>query len=195
MVLLFSSQLLFQNNLKKIVGCTIMNYVGNTLLCCAFPCYNSASSIMFSSASAVASLLGIFFLLDGVKKSKVQQIENISHLNSLAYSNPLFATSVSLLFLSLFGFPPFLGFWGKFYVCSAMIGKNWTLAIYAATLISNLICIAKILDAIWFRKNKETFIFAENTVESVNLMAFLMIIAIPAVCKILQLMNAELYFA
>jgi NADH-quinone oxidoreductase subunit N len=191
----FSAQLLFQNNLRKIITCVLMNYIGTIFLCCAFPCYNSVGGVIFLISSQVVSLLGIFFLLAMVKKSKFQEIDDIRDLCSLSRKHPFFALSTSILFLSFLGFPPFLGFFGKFYVCSTIIGQGLALVIYAISFISNLICMSKILDAIWFKKNNEFFIFDGSTERMIHAFACLTIVAVPLVYKILQLINTELYFA
>jgi NADH-quinone oxidoreductase subunit N len=187
-------QLPFQNNLRKIIACAVTSHVGTIFICCAFPCYNSANAVIFSTASEMISLLGIFVLLDEVKKNKYSEIENIQHLNSLQNRHPIFALSIFALFLLLFGFPPFLGFQSRFYLFSAMVENFSMLMIYAATLIPNLICIIKISEALWFKKNNDIFIFDEVTGKITGFLASLTIIAIPIIFMMLQTINNYMYF-
>jgi NADH:ubiquinone oxidoreductase subunit 2 (subunit N) len=116
-------------------------------------------------------------------------------LESLSDKNSFLALSISVLFLSLTGFPPFLGFWSKFYICSTVIGEKIASIIYAATIISNLICIAKISEALWFRKNNEIFFIGENTTDTMCLFAGLAIVAVPFAYKLSQFIGTELLFA
>ena len=49
-------------------------------------------------------------------KVKNEYLINISDLKGLSKSNPIVSLSISIIMLSMAGIPPFIGFFGKFYV-------------------------------------------------------------------------------
>jgi len=55
-----------------------------------------------------------------LKKSN-QYLENISDLVGLSKSNPIISIALAIIMLSMAGIPPFIGFFGKFYVFVAAI--------------------------------------------------------------------------
>ncbi|MDR2157908.1 MAG: hypothetical protein LBO02_01165 [Holosporaceae bacterium] len=185
--------LIFQNNIKKIIACSVIGNAGSVLICCASPSYVGARGLVFSVISQIISVLGISVILARLKRSRPKEIKEIGDLNSLAWRHPFWALSVSLLFLSLMGFPPLLGFWGKVYICSSLMGEFFAI-FYMASLVFNLICVSKILDALWFRENNDEFLLDRSSEKIICLTSFMTIAAIPFVHKILELLKAEIYF-
>ena len=54
-------------------------------------------------------------------KVKNEYLIYISDLKGLSKSNPIVSLSISIIMLSMAGIPPFIGFFGKFYVFVAAI--------------------------------------------------------------------------
>jgi NADH-quinone oxidoreductase subunit N len=194
-MILISFSLIFQNNIKKIIAHIVAYHASAIFICSSFPSYNGMRGMVFSTISEMISLLGIFILLLKIKRAKSQEIENINDLNSLSCKHPILVLSISILFLSLMGFPPFLGFWGRFYICSSLIGENFSTAIYMISFVLNLIFVAKIFDVLWLHKGNESFTLDGASIKMIYLTSFLTIAAVPFAQKILELVEIEMYFA
>ena len=67
--------------------------------------------------------IAIFALLLSLKSSK-GFVEKIDELSGLSKSNPLIGLSLAIIMLSMAGIPPFIGFFGKFYVFIAALNKG-----------------------------------------------------------------------
>ena len=64
--------------------------------------------------------IAVFSILLSLKKSD-SYVETISSLSGLSKSNPVISASLAIIMLSMAGIPPFIGFFGKFYVFIAAI--------------------------------------------------------------------------
>jgi NADH:ubiquinone oxidoreductase subunit 2 (subunit N) len=137
-------------------------------------------------------MLSIVALLE--KKSKFQKIENLNDLRVMFAGRPLLALSVSILFLSLMGFPPFLGFWSRFYICSFLMNRGFSAAIFVATFIPSLICTAKILVAIWFGKNERSSALENSSARMIYFMTCMTLLAIPFAHRLSEQVKMEQYF-
>ncbi|MDR0678206.1 MAG: hypothetical protein LBF44_01565 [Holosporaceae bacterium] len=197
-MIFISFSLIFQNNIKKIIAHGVTYHASSIFICSSFQSYNGMRGMVFSIISEMISLLGIFILLLKIKGSKFQEIKNINDLNSLSYKSPVLILSISVIFLSLMGFPPFLGFWSRFYICLSLIGENFSTAVYMISFILNLIFVAKILDTLWFHKcsgSNESFTLDDVSTKMIYFLSFLTTAAIPFAQKILELAEIEMYFA
>jgi NADH:ubiquinone oxidoreductase subunit 2 (chain N) len=67
--------------------------------------------------------VAIFAILLSLKV-KNEYLINISDLKGLSKSNPIVSLSISIIMLSMAGIPPFIGFFGKFYVFIAAIEQE-----------------------------------------------------------------------
>jgi len=64
--------------------------------------------------------IAVFSIILSLKKSN-SYVEKISELSGLSKSNPVISVSLAIIMLSMAGIPPFIGFFGKFYVFIAAI--------------------------------------------------------------------------
>ena len=64
--------------------------------------------------------IAVFSIILSLKKSN-SYVEKISELSGLSKSNPVISVSLAIILLSMAGIPPFIGFFGKFYVFIAAI--------------------------------------------------------------------------
>ena len=67
--------------------------------------------------------IAIFAVLLSLKSSK-GFVEKIDELSGLSKSNPLIGLSLAIIMLSMAGIPPFIGFFGKFYVFISALNKG-----------------------------------------------------------------------
>ena len=73
--------------------------------------------------------ISVFAILLSLKKSD-KYVENIDELSGLSKTNPVVSVSLAIIMLSMAGIPPFIGFFGKFYVFIAAIeSQQYILAI------------------------------------------------------------------
>ena len=64
--------------------------------------------------------ISVFSIILSLKKTD-KYVEKIIQLNGLSKSNPVLSASLAIIMLSMAGIPPFMGFFGKFYVFFAAI--------------------------------------------------------------------------
>lgn len=197
--LIFGSILIaFQSNIKKITAYFIIYNSGIVFLCSSFQNQESLNSIIYFIISEMISILGIFIIFPNIRKNKNQKIENISDLNGISSWNSSLSISLSILFLSLFGIAPFIGFWSKFSICLSLFYKDiiFPLVIYIVSFAINLICLGKMINAIWFKNPQDGVYFIilnENISRIICFLAFLTIASIPIAHKLVYLMRMEIY--
>ena len=98
--------------------------------------------------------IAIFAILLSLKV-KNEYLINISDLKGLSKSNPIVSLSISIIMLSMAGIPPFIGFFGKFYVFIAAIEKE----LY---LLSVLGVLASVISAFYYLKIIKIMYFDEG---------------------------------
>ena len=187
-----------QTNLKKIIAYFLIYNSGIVFLCSSCKTYQSLKSVLYSALSEIISILGIFIVLTNIKKNKNQKLEYISDLNGISSWNPTLAAFITILFLSLFGLSPFVGFYSRLFVCLSLLSKGiiFPSIVYIISFAINLICLGKIIDAIWFKKAEtgEYFIISnENVSKVICFISFFTIISIPLANKLINLMRLEVY--
>jgi NADH-quinone oxidoreductase subunit N len=82
----------------------------------------------------------------------MEDVKNIDQLKGLGRTNPWGGLLISVLFLSMAGLPPFVGFWAKLEVFLAVLNAGFVwLAIFAAVMsIIGLFYYLKVVKAIFF---------------------------------------------
>ena len=151
-----------QKNLKRLLAYSSIGHVGYVLM--ALVAANdqgirSASIYMFTY---LLMNIAIFTILLSLKKAN-SYVEKITDLNGLSISNPVISLSLAIIMLSMAGIPPFMGFFGKFYVFIAVIESQlYSLAILGvlASVISAFYYL-RIIKGIYFDEpnNSESFDF------------------------------------
>ena len=73
--------------------------------------------------------IAVFSIILSLKKSN-SYVEKINELSGLSKSNPVISVCLAIIMLSMAGIPPFIGFFGKFYVfISAVESELYILAV------------------------------------------------------------------
>ncbi|MDR2795036.1 MAG: hypothetical protein LBB12_04635 [Holosporaceae bacterium] len=191
--------LIFQNDLRKILAYLSACHAGILLLCCACKTYTSMRSLIYILLSDIISVSGIFMFLTAIRKNRSGDLKSLQDLYCLSRWSARTAISLSVLWASMFGLLPLIGFWGKYYLCLALLEKHFIFSAVAVVffLLAGLICAAKILNAIWFKESQKKLLFVvdNNTLmKFFNLIPYFTIVAIPFAQKIAYLMRADLYF-
>ena len=118
-----------QKSLKRLLAYSSIGHVGYVLIALV-----AASDQGIRSASIYMFIylimnISVFAILLSLKKSD-KYVEKINELSGLSKTNPAVSASLAIIMLSMAGIPPFIGFFGKFYVFIAAIeSEQYILAI------------------------------------------------------------------
>ena len=118
-----------QKSIKRLLAYSSIGHVGYVLIALV-----AASDQGIRSASIYMFIylimnISVFAILLSLKKSD-KYVEKIDELSGLSKTNPLVSVSLAIIMLSMAGIPPFIGFFGKFYVFIAAIeSQQYILAI------------------------------------------------------------------
>ena len=103
--------------------------------------------------------VAIFAILLSLKV-KNEYLINISDLKGLSKSNPIVSLSISIIMLSMAGIPPFIGFFGKFYVFIAAIEQE----LYVLSVLGVL---ASVISAFYYLRIIKLMYFDESKNEGI----------------------------
>ena len=109
-----------QKSLKRLLAYSSIGHVGYVLIALV-----AASDQGIKSASIYMFIylimnISVFAIILSLKKSD-KYVEKINELSGLSKSNPVISASLAIIMLSMAGIPPFIGFFGKFYIFIAAI--------------------------------------------------------------------------
>ncbi len=113
-----------QTNIKRMLGYSTIGHVGFILLgvfCGTGEGYASALFYTLTYVVAAAGAFGIIILLS----RRGYEAENLTDFNGLNTRSPWFALMMMFLMFSMAGVPPFVGFFGKLNVISAVLDSGY----------------------------------------------------------------------
>jgi len=113
-----------QTNIKRMLGYSTIGHVGFILLgvfCGTGDGYASALFYTLTYVVAAAGAFGIIILLS----RRGYEAENLTDFNGLNARSPWFALMMMFLMFSMAGVPPFVGFFGKLNVISAVLDSGY----------------------------------------------------------------------
>ena len=148
-----------QSNIKRLLAYSSIGHIGYILI--ALVAANddgikAASIYMFSYMIMNVAIFAILLSL----KVKNEYLINISDLKGLSKSNPIVSLSISIIMLSMAGIPPFIGFFGKFYVFIAAIEQE----LY---MLSVLGVLASVISAFYYLRIIKIMYFDESKSEGI----------------------------
>ena len=168
-----------QKNIKRLLAYSSIGHVGYVLIALV-----AASDQGIRSASIYMFIylimnISVFSILLSLKKSD-KYVEKIDELSGLSKTNPVVSVSLAIIMLSMAGIPPFIGFFGKFYVFIAAIeSQQYILAILGvlASVISAFYYL-RIIKGMYFDEviAGENFDFTINNQAKVILLTSILII-------------------
>lgn len=126
---------IFQDDLKRMLAYSGVAHAGYLLIGIVTNTQEGMASIIFYLAVYLFMNIGAFavvFIMEG----EGQGGNSISRFKGLAKKNPLLAIAMSLFMVSLAGFPPTAGFFGKLFVFYAAIKKGYILITILAVIAS-----------------------------------------------------------
>lgn len=117
---------IWQNNIKRLLAYSSIGHMGYGFLGLVANNIYGVQTIIVYFVIYILTSIALFTILLSVKtrrQGEESMIENIDHLKGFAKRQPILAIIISLIMFSLIGlpFPPFAGFFGKFFIFSAAI--------------------------------------------------------------------------
>ena len=126
---------IFQDDLKRMLAYSGVAHAGYLLIGIVTNTQEGMASILFYLAVYLFMNIGAFavvFMMEG----EGQEGNSIHRFKGLAKRNPFLAASMSLFMVSLAGFPPTAGFFGKLFLFYAAIKKGYILITVLAVVAS-----------------------------------------------------------
>ena len=126
---------IFQDDLKRMLAYSGVAHAGYLLIGIVTNTHEGMASILFYLAVYLFMNIGAFavvFMMEG----DGQEGNSIHRFKGLAKRNPFLAASMSLFMVSLAGFPPTAGFFGKLFLFYAAIKKGYILITVLAVVAS-----------------------------------------------------------
>ncbi len=126
---------IFQDDLKRILAYSGVAHAGYLLIGIVTNTQEGMASIIFYLAVYLFMNIGAFavvFIMEG----EGQEGNSINRFKGLAKKNPLLAVAMSLFMVSLAGFPPTAGFFGKLFVFYAAVKRGYILITVMAVIAS-----------------------------------------------------------
>ena len=168
-----------QKSMKRLLAYSSIGHVGYVLIALV-----AASDQGIRSASIYMFIylimnISVFAILLSLKKSD-KYVDQIDELSGLSKSNPIVSACLAIIMLSMAGIPPFIGFFGKFYVFIAAVeSQQYILAILGvlASVISAFYYL-RIIKGMYFDEtiDGENFDFTINNQSKVILLTSILII-------------------
>ncbi|UCD11072.1 MAG: NADH-quinone oxidoreductase subunit N [Nitrospinaceae bacterium] len=126
---------IFQDNVKRMLAYSGVAHAGYLLIGIVANSEDGVASILFYLGAYLFMNVGAFavlFILEG----EGQDGASINRFKGLAKRNPLLAAAMTLFMLSLAGFPPTAGFFGKLFLFVAAIKAGYVLITIFAVIAS-----------------------------------------------------------
>lgn len=121
-ILLGSFVALAQTNLRRLLAYSAVAHGGYTLLGLIAGGRDGFGAALFYSATYAFTLLGAFGAIELIPSQT--GATDIRDFKGLRQRSPLLAASMAVFLLSLAGLPPLPGFFGKFYLFSALLRSD-----------------------------------------------------------------------
>ena len=147
-----------QTNIKRLLAYSSIGHVGYILIALVAANDDGIKAASIYMFSYMIMNIAIFAIILSIKV-KNDYLINIYDLRGLSKSNPIVSLSIAIIMLSMAGIPPFLGFFGKFYVFIAALERDlYILSVLGV--ISSVISAfyyLRIIKIIYFDKEKEKY--------------------------------------
>ena len=168
-----------QKSIKRLLAYSSIGHVGYVLIALVAASDQGVRSASIYMFIYLIMNVSVFTILLSLKKSD-KYVEKIDQLSGLSKTNPVVSVSLAIIMLSMAGIPPFIGFFGKFYVFIAAIeSQQYVLAILGvlASVISAFYYL-RIIKGMYFDEaiEGENFDFTMNNQAKVILLILLFII-------------------
>ena len=147
---------IFQDDVKRMLAYSGIAHAGYLLISIVANSQDGIASLIFYLNVYLFMNIGAFavvFIMEGEGKEG----NSISRFKGLAKNHPLLAGAMSLFMLSLAGFPPTAGFFGKLYVFIAAIKQGYILITVMAVIatVVSVYFYLRIIVMMYFHENED----------------------------------------
>ncbi len=143
-----------QSNIKRLLAYSSIGHVGYILIALVAANNDGIKAASIYMFSYMIMNVAIFAIILSIK-IKNEYLVEINDLKGLSRSNPIVSISIAIIMLSMAGIPPFIGFFGKFYVFIAAIKQE----LYVLSVLG---VIASVISAFYYLKIIKVMFFDEN---------------------------------
>ncbi len=143
-----------QTNIKRLLAYSSIGHVGYILIALVAANNDGIKAASIYMFSYMVMNIAIFAIILSIKV-KNEYLININDLTGLSKSNPIVSLSISMIMLSMAGIPPFIGFFGKFYVFIAALQQE----LYILAVLGVL---ASVISAFYYLRIIKIMYFDEN---------------------------------
>jgi len=169
LTILFSSiATLYQKKIKRFLAYSSINHVGYMLMSLATGTLIGVHAFFLYVYIYIITMFTFFSILIFLKKETNKNIIYLTDLLYLKKTYPVVRITITLLFFSIAGIPPLIGFFAKFYVFLAALEAHYYLLLLISILCSTLSAFyyIRIIKITNFEKtfNLTTVAFKPNTI-------------------------------
>ena len=145
-----------QKDIKRLMAYSSIAHMGYALMGLAAGTAGGVQAMLVYMAIYVTMNVGTFAFILSVERDG-QPVTDIAALNMLSKKEPLKAGAMLFLLFSLAGVPPFVGFFGKFYVLKAAVdaGLTWLAVAGAVASVIGAFYYLRIVFYMYFGKETE----------------------------------------
>lgn len=147
---------LAQKSVKRMLAYSSVAHAGYLLMGIVAANQRGWSGLAFYSAAYVFMQIGAFIIVSIMEKNDSEELA-ISDFAGLRKAHPAIAAAMAIFMFSLAGLPPFAGFFGKYYLFTAVIeaGFTWlTIVAVVSSIISVYFYIGLVLQ-MYFRESEQ----------------------------------------
>ena len=147
-----------QTNVKRLLAYSSIAHAGYIFVALTVGGSNAISSAIFYLTAYTLFNVGGFAVVT-LLETRSQAKPELSTLNGMAKANPYLAAVLALFVFALAGFPPTVGFIGKFYIFSEAVknGFIWLAVIGVLNSFVSVYYYFKILKAVYFENTDANF--------------------------------------
>ena len=149
-----------QSNIKRLLAYSSIGHVGYILIGLVAASNDGIKAVSIYMFSYMIMNIAIFAILLSLKV-KNEYLTEINDLKGLSKSNPILSITIAIIMLSMAGIPPFIGFFGKFYIFIAAINQD----LYVLSVLG---VISTVIAAFYYLKIIKIMYFDESY-EKINL--------------------------
>ena len=147
-----------QSNIKRLLAYSSIGHVGYILIALVANNNDGIKAASIYLFSYMIMNIAIFAIILSLKLKK-EFLTEINDLKGLSKSHPIVSFSIAVIMLSMAGIPPFIGFFGKFYVFIAAIKQE----LYVLSVLG---VIASVISAFYYLRIIKVMYFDEGKEEN-----------------------------
>ncbi len=131
---------LWQTNLKRLLAYSSIAHAGYILIAFVSGSNSAISGVLFYLSAYILMNLGAFAVIISMGSKEKEGTDLHKEYAGAGVKNPFLGVFMAIFMLSLAGFPPFAGFFAKFYIFSSAI-KSGYLGLVIIAVINSLISV------------------------------------------------------